>query len=62
MNMSAAEQVNDAAKRAFRNRVPVFPQSLVNFQATVDHTRRNKLLMLHTGDLVDYESEANYAI
>ena len=60
--MSAAEQVNDGAKRAFKNRVPVFPQSLVNFQASVDHARRNGLLMLHTGDLVDYESEANYAI
>ena len=60
--MSAAEQVNDGAKRAFKNRVPVFPQSLVNFQASVDYARRNSLLMLHTGDLVDYESEANYAI
>ena len=60
--MSAAEQVNDGAKRAFKNRVPVFPQSLVNFQATVDYARRNGLVMLHTGDLVDYESEANYAI
>lgn len=60
--MSAAEQVNDGAKRAFKNRVPMFPQSLVNFQASVDHARRNGLLMLHTGDLVDYESEANYAI
>ena len=60
--MSAAEQVSEGAKRAFKNRVPVFPQSLVNFQASVDHARRNGLLMLHTGDLVDYESEANYAI
>ena len=60
--MSAAEQVNEGAKRAFANRVPVFPQSLVNFQATVDYARRNNLAMLHTGDLVDYESEANYAI
>ena len=60
--MSAAEQVNEGAKRAFKNRVPVFPQSLVNFQATVDYARRNGLVMLHTGDLVDYESEANYAI
>ena len=60
--MSAAEQVSEGAKRAFKNRVPVFPQSLVNFQASVDYARRNSLLMLHTGDLVDYESEANYAI
>ena len=60
--MSAAEQVSEGAKRAFKNRVPVFPQSLVNFQATVDYARRNGLVMLHTGDLVDYESEANYAI
>ena len=60
--MSAAEQVNEGAKKAFKNRVPVFPQSLVNFQASVDYARRNKLLMLHTGDLVDYESEANDAI
>ena len=60
--MSASEQVNESAKKAFANRVPVFPQSLVNFQATVEYARRNGLVMLHTGDLVDYESEANYAI
>jgi len=59
--MSAAEQTTDDLKQAFRDRVPVFPQTVVNFTATLDYAAEKRLLPICSGDVIDFVSEANLA-
>ena len=51
--------VTDSKKAHYHRRWCRFPQALQSFYATVDYARSNGLMMLHTGDLIDYVSEGN---
>ena len=59
--MSAAEQKTDEIRQIFKERVPVFPQNVVNFTATLDYASEKGLFPICSGDVVDYVSEANQA-
>ena len=39
-----------------------FPQALTSFYASLDYAAANKLLVLHTGDLLDWNTQANRSV
>ena len=51
--------VDPKKKEHFHKRWVRFPQAVQSFYASLDYARRNDLLMLHTGDLVDFVTEGN---
>jgi hypothetical protein len=50
---------SDALNDHFESRWVRFPQALNSFYATLDHAAAGKLPILHTGDLIDWNSRGN---
>lgn len=50
---------NGPRERFFEERWVRFPQALNSFYATLDYAERNGLMMLHTGDLIDWNTRGN---
>lgn len=50
---------NERKKKLAQNRAKSFPKAEVYFDATLQYAQRKGLLLLHTGDLIDFVSAAN---
>lgn len=53
------DRENDRKKQLAVKRAKIFPQAEAYFDAALDYARKKNLLLLHTGDLIDFVSAAN---
>ena len=53
---------NPEQESHFGRRWVRFPQAMTSFCATLDYAERNKLPILHTGDLLDWNTEGNVSV
>ena len=53
------ERDNQRKAELAQGRKKIFPQAEENFDASIEYARKNGLLLLHTGDLIDFVSHAN---
>lgn len=58
--MNTVDQGLKASAEHFLRRWTRFPQAFNSLLATLAYAERNELPLLHTGDLIDYGSDANY--
>lgn len=55
----ADERDNERKRKLAIRRAKIFPQAEARFEAAINYAREKGLLLLHTGDLIDFVSAAN---
>ena len=59
-HITRADERDDERKRELaRNRRNAFPDAEKYFEAALDYARENDLVVLHTGDMIDFVTDAN---